>query len=126
MKPPWAYREARRRAPIHAQMYVSRPASNAPGKIAGRIVRIFRDKTGTLYPGKHVQFFIPVMDDEPGPISPGGTIYHDWDRFASARWVEMFLEPNGPGYHLVDSQIAPIRRPTFRPICGPEVEGFCF
>lgn len=128
MKPPWAYEEARRDAPIHAQLMLSgsRRRSQRPGQITGRVVRIFRDDTSALRFGKRISFSVPIVDrDQSGPVMLDGTIYHDWERISSAKWLEVFLHASEDGFELVESQVAPIRWPTFRPVCGPDTKGFC-
>ena len=130
MKPPWAYEEARRNAPIHAQLMIfgfkRRSEWQRPGQINGRAVRIFRDDTGALYFGKRISFFVPIIvRNASDPVAPGGTIYHNWERINSARWLEVFLYASENMFHLVESQIAPIRRPTVRPVCGPDIKGLC-
>jgi hypothetical protein len=129
MKPPWAYEEARRNAPIHAQFMAIRWGRSTPlrpGQITGRAVRIFRDDPHALHFGKRITFYVPIIiPREAGSVMPGGTIYHDWERINSAKWLEAFLYTSENGFHLVESQIAPIRRPTLRPVCGPDTKGFC-
>lgn len=129
MKPPWVYEEARRNAPIHAQFMVIRWGHSRrlrPGQIAGRAVRIFRDNTKALHFGKLITFYVPtIVPRESGPVMLDGTIYHDWERINSAKWLEAFLYTFENGFHLVESQIAPIRRPTLRPVCTPDIKGFC-
>ncbi len=129
MKPPWAYRDARVNAPIHAQIWLAskdtQPKFNGSVRFVGRIVRIFRDDTHGLWTGKRVEFFVPVTGSEgSGEIELNGTIYHHWTWLARTRWFEVFLDQTFDGLVLSECQIAPIRGPTLRPVCDPKAEGF--
>ncbi len=132
MKPPWAYREARHRAPIHVQLLMKNPGAqpreNESVPIVARIVRIFRDDTRRLWMGKRVRFFVPVAGSNPTRQAPlDGTIYHHWSNLTASRWFEAFLCVESDGaLELVESQIAAIRWPTVRPVCNPDDEAFLF
>jgi hypothetical protein len=127
MMGPQVYEKARADAPMHVQLWRSGalPPNGDSVRVTGLIVRIFRDRAHVLHWGQRVSFTIPVIDqgrlDAP---MPGGTIYHDWERMGRARWLEAFLESSGGKIHLVQSQVAAIRGPTRRPVCGPDVKGF--
>jgi len=74
--------------------------------------------------GQRVSFQVPVISggrtDAP---ALSGTIFYDWERMGRARWLEAFLECRDGELRLVRSQIAAIRRPTLRPVCGGDVKG---
>jgi hypothetical protein len=127
MMSPDAYRSFRMDAPIHVQL--RRASITPPGGgnllIDGRVWRIFRDGSHRLFPGRRIRFSVPMSDPGDGPPAPGGTIYHSWSHLGRARWVEAFLEYYDGEFHLVHSQIAGIRGPTWKPVCDPAAEGFC-
>jgi hypothetical protein len=124
MMAPWVYESARAEAPMHIQLRCSSIQSRGSSmRIEGRVVRIFRDTAHQLYWGKRISFSISVSGGESGCM-PGNTIYHSRDNFAAARWLEAFLESDEGKLELVYSQVAPIRGPTLRPVCGPDQEGF--
>ena len=129
MMAPFIYERARAEAPMHVQIWrphtASSPRAVPVGRIDGRVVRIFRDRGRVLQWGQRVRFTVPVIDRKASP-SPSGVIYHAWDRIGPARFLEAFLEAWEGQIHLVHSQVAPIRRPTVRPICGADQKGFLF
>ena len=55
-----------------------------------------------------------------------GTIHLNSDYLYRSRFWEGFFEFWNGEFYLVHSQIAPIRRPTRRPVCGPDAKGFLF
>ncbi|MGP6156200.1 MAG: hypothetical protein ACLPYS_01460 [Vulcanimicrobiaceae bacterium] len=128
MLPPAAYEEARRTAPIHVQVRVSRllGSPDASGcTVEGRLVRIFRDDSRLMRVGRGVRFNVPTHGKRDGPPLLDGTIYHSWERLTSSKFFEVFLCPSNGGVELVRSQLAPVRRPTRQAVCGPETQGFC-
>jgi hypothetical protein len=128
MMAPHVYEEARATAPIHVQLWQARARSKPDGGsvlLVARVVRVFRDRDHAVHLGKRVAFHVPIIHRS-GPDGPslGGTIYHDWDRLALAHWLEAFMESADGKVELVLSQIAAIRHPTRRPVCGPDQKGF--
>lgn len=129
MKPPWVFEKARREAPIHAQLRIlhlgAQPEQHGSVAIVCRVVRIFRDDAHSLRKGARVRVRVSVTgrnrSDAP---ALDGTIYHAWQRIESAEWIEVFLCPSDDGVELVESQLAPIRRPSREPVCDPEEPGF--
>jgi hypothetical protein len=129
MMSPRAYEDARRLAPVHAQVWVggARPSERDPAsvKVRGRVVRVFRDETHRLRFGERVSFSVPLMGAPGGPRMASAEIRHSWAHLGASAWWEVFLRPVADGFELALSQVAPIRRPTWRPVCGPQVEGVC-
>jgi hypothetical protein len=129
MMSPTVYEEARKTAPIHVQIFVgAMPSPNSRDTsvaVRGRVVRIFRGHSRQMRLGKAVRFFVPIIADRDGPPELGGEIRHDWSYLSASAWWEVFLYPAPGGVELVRSQVTPIRRPTWRPICGPDVKGYC-
>jgi hypothetical protein len=129
MMSPHVYEEARASAPIHVQILklgtTRRPSGSGAVRVSGFVVRIFRDSQRQVRWGQRVSFTVPVINRErTGAPELSGTIHHDWERMGRSRWLEAFLEYWNGEMHLVRSQIAAIRRPTAKPICGPDVKGF--
>jgi hypothetical protein len=128
MMAPFVYEEARANAPLHAQLCRCRltplAADATSVRVTGRVLRIFRNRGGSLYLGQKINFYIPVTG--PADLAPqlDGTIRHHRDRIGRARFLEAFLDYWDGEFHLVHSQVAPIRCPTWRPICGPDTNGF--
>jgi hypothetical protein len=130
MMAPSVYEEARANAPLHIQLRRSRmappPTDATSVRVTGRVLRIFRNRGGPLHFGQKIRFFIPIINSaRSAPPVLDGTIRHAWDRIGPARYLETFLEFWDDEFHLVRSQVAPIRCPTWRPVCGPETKGFC-
>ena len=127
MMAPFVYEEARAQAAIHVQL---RHSGRLPSRtnaaclrVTGRVVRIFRDRDSALSWGQKVTFLVPIIN--PTAISPpmvGGTIHHPWERIGPSQYLETFLETWDGAFHLVHSQIVPIRRPTLHPVCGPDTQ----
>lgn len=126
MMSPDTYRSFRVEAPIHVQLRRSTiaPPGGSHLLIEGRVWRIFRDDSHHLFPGRRIGFSVPMRDRDEAP-APGGTIYHSWEHLGRARWVEAFLNHYQDGFHLIYSQIAGIRGPTWAPVCDPNAPGFC-
>jgi hypothetical protein len=130
MKPPYAYEDARRTAPIHAQVRVlsmkRQPHADGSARILALVVRVFRDDVGALWFAKPIRFSVPIIpSDAETEIMLGGTIRHDWHWIRRAKWLEVFLCCSNGRIELVESQLAPIRRPTLHPVCGLDQKGFC-
>ncbi|HZQ39582.1 MAG TPA: hypothetical protein VFA87_02275 [Rhizomicrobium sp.] len=127
MMAPFIYEEARANAPLHAQLFryplAEVPAGATSIRATGRVLRIFRNQTGSLHLGQKISFSIPIINRS-GPPAPDGTIRHDPHRLAQARFWEVFLEYWEGEFGLVRSQLAPIRYPSWRPVCGPDIKGF--
>ncbi|HTS89369.1 MAG TPA: hypothetical protein VMG41_12830 [Gemmatimonadales bacterium] len=128
MMSPEVYQEFRRTAPMHVQVWWAgssrRARRDGIATVEGRVVRIFRDRDRLLHWGQKIRFNVPVSD--PGARSapaPSGTIYHHGEWLGQARWLEAFLEAWDGHIQLVHSQVLPLRHPTFRPVCGPDVRG---
>jgi len=127
MMPPWAFKAARDQASMHLQVLaLNSRAERQAGKIRARVVRAFRDQENNVYPGKMVEFDVPVIAPSPGLPEPGGPIELHGSNLAASRWLEGFFDHYEGKLHLVRSQIAPIRRPSWRPVYPPEFEGFVF
>ncbi|MFN8574075.1 MAG: hypothetical protein U0132_18605 [Gemmatimonadaceae bacterium] len=129
MMAPQVYEDARANAPIHIQIWKWRGTDRTPrggsALLIARVVRIFRDRDHALRLGRRVSVRVPIIHDtgSSGPML-SGTINHDWDRLSQANWFEAFMESDGDHFELTLSQIAAIRGPTLRPICGPDQKGF--
>ena len=126
MMAPEVYERSRADAPIHVQIRRSDFGRARPGRVEGRVLRIFRDSQYRLHWGQRIAFSVPVIEHTGGAPMPSGDIHLDWDRLNAARWVEAFLEAWDGNIHLVRSQIAPIRGPTLKPVCGPGFKGFTY
>jgi hypothetical protein len=129
MMSPQVYENARANAPMHVQLIrvgaVHRPEYSDSVRIRGRIVRIFRDREHALHFGEAISFTVPGTGRSPSePPMLSGTIYHDGERLARARWVEAFLESWNSEMQLVRSQLIVIGHPTLRPVAGPDAKGF--
>jgi hypothetical protein len=128
MMAPEVYERARADAPLHIQVWRARTQSSPPSvdvvRINGRVVRIFRNHGGVLRWGQKITFTVPIIGPNRGPPMPSGNIRHAWERIGPSRYLEAFLEAWDGELHLVRSQVAPIRRPSLRPVCGPSVKGF--
>jgi len=121
---PEVYEEARANAPIHVQL-IRIGGDPMRGRIAGRIVRIFRDRDHQVHWGQRIAFMADVIDrSQSGPPVLSGTLYQDGERLERARWLEAFLEMWNGELQLVRSQLVPVRHPTWRPVCGPDLKGF--
>jgi len=129
MMAPFVYEKARANAALHIQLRRCRiapqPADATSVCVTGWVLRIFRNRGGPLHFGQKISFFVPIINSVgSAPPTLDGTIRHAWDRIGPARYLEAFLEFWDDEFHLVRSQVAPIRRPTWRPVCGPETKGF--
>ena len=127
MMAPEVYERARADAPMHVQIWrpsvESSPRDASYVRINGRVVRIFRNQGGVLQWGQKISFPVSIVDRNAIPM-PSGEIRHAWERIGPARFLEAFLEAWEGEIHLVHSQVAPIRHPTWRPVCGPDEKGF--
>jgi hypothetical protein len=129
MMAPHVYEQARANASIHVQIWRScidsSPRNTDSLRINGRVIRIFRNRGRVLHWGQKVSFTIPIINPiEASTPMLSGDIHHAWERIGPARYLEAFLESWKGEIHLVRSQVAPIRRPTLHPVCGPTVKGF--
>lgn len=127
MMAPFVYEQARANAPFHVQLCrcyrVGLPDDTASLRVTCRVLRIFRNGGGSLHFGQRVSFTIPLINRAGRPLLDG-VIRLDPDYLFQARFWEAFLDGWDGEFHLVRSQIAPIRWPTWEPVCGPEIEGF--
>jgi len=131
MMAPFVYEQARADAPFHVQLWRGRiepqPANATSIIVTGRIVRLFRNKGRALHWGQKVSFAIPIVNPAgSGTPALDGTIRHAWESVGPARCLEAFLESWNGEIYLVRSQVAAIRRPTWRPVCKPGAKGFLF
>lgn len=128
MMPPWAFKAARDEASMHIQVRaLNNSAERQAGKVRTRVVRVFRDKRNDVYLGKLLEFRVPVISPSCCSLAQlGGPIELHGTNLAASRWLEGFFELSEGKLHLVRSQIAPIRRPTLRPVYPLEIEGFVF
>ena len=128
MMAPFVYEEARADAPLHAQLCHCRPARLPADatciRATGRVLRIFRNRGASLHLGQKISFCIPVIGPAGSAPALDGTIRHDRYRIGRARFLEAFLDYWDSEFHLIHSQVAPIRYPTKRPVCRPETKGF--
>ena len=94
-KPPSAYKKARAAAPYHLQIAVDRvtPPAATPGpcRVAGKIVRIFRDRPRALRRGAAIQFNVSCLR-EGDPRRKGGARYTYVDALKEARFLEAYLD----------------------------------
>ena len=129
MMAPFVYEEARANAPLHAQLVrydlTAPQADTSSIRATGRVLRIFRNQGGLLHLGWKISFFIPTNGGEEAPMLDGTIRLNPGYLYQSRFWEGFFEFWNGE-FHLVHSQIAPIRRPTWRPVCSPDVKGFLF
>jgi hypothetical protein len=120
MMPPWVYQEARDTAMFHVQVNIAgvKEPERTPGDctVTGEVVRIFRDKPGTLRQGERLDFTVSCT--KPGdPVVIGGAIWTDYERLWKAKYLEVFLNRADQGYEVAlwQSRIigAPTAQPTF-------------
>jgi hypothetical protein len=127
MMAPFVYEEARANAPLHAQLVRYDPtapqADTSSIHATGRVLRIFRNQGRPLYLGRKISFFIPTSGGEGAPMLDG-TIRLKPAYLYQSRFWEGFFEFWDGEFHLVRSQIAPIRRPTWRSVCSPDAKRF--
>ena len=122
MMPPWVYQEARDKAMFHLQakiIWVQEPA-HTPGEcsVTGKVMRIFRDKPGTLQQGARLDFTVSCT--KPGdPMIVGGTIWTDYNKLVKARYLEVFLNRTDQGYEVALWQSQIIEEPTAQPTFPP-------
>jgi tetratricopeptide (TPR) repeat protein len=119
--PPQVYENARAEATYHVQVKIATvsPPSRTPGdcETTGEVVRIFRDKSGTLRLGTRVDFTVSCMRRGDPPII-GGTLWTDYDALMRARYLEAFLNPGAGRYHVAAWQSRIIEAVTDKPTIG--------
>lgn len=118
MMPPGVYEEARETAMFHVQVKILNMTGPArtpgPCVVTGEVVRIFRDKPGTLKPGVTIEFAVDCS--KPGdPVVIGGTLWTDYDRLRQAKYLEVFLNSTERGYEVALWQSRMIEAPTSQP-----------
>ncbi len=126
MMSPEIYDDARRNAAVHAQIRVLGLSGEAGVvSVKGWVVRVFRNTSGTSQLGAIILFNVHVQVDRSVRPALSGTIFYDRAMLKAARWLEVFLQSERDGLALARSQLVPIRRPTWRPVCRTEEPGFC-
>ncbi len=123
--PPYAYEEARREAPYHLQVAVERvaPPASTPGfcDVTGKIVTLFRDKSGALALGQAIGFKMAcIRETDDTPLS--GTIYTDLTQLTQAKYIEAYLADQDGGLKVALSQALIIEAPSSTPQL-PVVQG---
>jgi hypothetical protein len=120
--PPQVYQEARDTAMFHVQVKITgvKEPERTPGEctVTGEVVRIFRDKPGTLRQGARLDFTVSCT--KPGdPVAIGGTIWTDYERLLKAKYLEVFLNRTDQGYEVALWQSQIIEEPTAQPTFPP-------
>lgn len=116
--PPQVYQEARDTAMFHVQVKivnVTGPATT-PGActVSGKVVRLFRNKPGTLKQGDTLNFTVSCT--RPGdPVVVGGTLWTDFHSLMQAKYLEVFLNRTKRGYEVALWQSYIIEAPTLQP-----------
>ena len=127
MMPPWAFKAARAEAAMHLQLFaVNDREERKMGKIRALVIRRFRNAGKVVGLGQLLSFRVPVIGASNRVPTPGGPIELRGGDIAASRWLEGFFEMDQEKPAVVRSQIAPIRRPTWRPVYPADFEGFVF
>ncbi len=123
--PPYVYEEARRNAPYHLQVAISdvAPPAETPGycRVTGKIVTLFRDRTGKFALGQTIEFLLACMRKSDEPLI-GGTIYTYLDSLAQAKYIEAYLTEQDRRLEVARSQSLIIEAPSSAPLL-PVVQG---
>ncbi len=112
-------------ADFHLQLEISDAIlpDDFPGqcRVSGTVVRLFRDRTDTLSEGQAIQFETPCAITTPESGSSG---LSDADEFATAEYLEVFLNPGlGEAYALASHQYMVIKNATEDPLCETDKAG---
>jgi len=122
---PEYWRRARDEAPIHVQIRLdTKPARAGESKVAGPVVRIFRDRTGMLKIGDKLAFEVSCYvsgppDPNPGPPMPGRqSVSLDIAWLQAARFLEAYLDfdPAKNTFHVAWEQATALWRKTDAPV----------
>ena len=116
--PPGFYRQARKEAPYHAQVGVTRielPAARPDTcVIVGEVVRVFRDAERRLRPGLPLRLPVSCLRGAQPPPA-GGTIWFDVASLREARFVEVYLVDAADGFAPASGQLRIINAPSSMP-----------
>jgi len=128
---------ARADAPIHVQLRLTKRPDGvrADARVAGRVVRIFRDATERLKRGTRLSFVINCHDgrvrDESDlpPVLGKQSFALDLSWLAAARFLEVYLRPCGPreregGYEVVWDQATALLHATKEPVNRADRDGY--
>jgi hypothetical protein len=121
--PPSVYRAAAQKAAYHVQVRIAalKAPSKTPGAclLAGKVVRIFRNRGKALKAGQVIHFAIHCKK-KGDPIPPGGVIWKSLEQLKKAQYVEVALNGGKGGKHfevaLHNSSI--IKKPSKKPQYG--------
>jgi len=120
--PPYVYAQARDQATYHLQIKVTdvTPPAKTPGECetSGEVVRIFRDRSGTLRLGDRLAFAVSCSR-RGDPRIVGGVLWTDYDALMRARYLEAFLNRENGRYRIALWQSRIIEAPTDAPVLGP-------
>jgi hypothetical protein len=120
MMAPEHYRRARAEAPYHLQVAIDKvtPPAEGPGdcRVEGTVVEVFKDTEGKLPVGTPLSFGVACY--RPGDRMPvGGTVWTQVAALESAKYIEVYLVDDGPGFSITlsNSRIidAPSKQPQF-------------
>lgn len=130
---PKVYEDARKQAPIHAQIGVgalttSQPsAAKAPGlgycHISGPVLRIFRDDTHTLSQGETIGFDVACRLSPMAHPDPGVDPWQDLSTLKIAKVMEVYAQRNGENLAIVHAQVTPLAVGTDTPACPDDTRG---
>lgn len=112
-------------ADFHLQLEVSDTIlpDEFPGqcRVSGTVVRLFRDRADTLSEGQAIQFETSCAITTP-EFGPSGL--SDADEFATAAYLEVFLNPGSDEtYALASHQYMVIKNATEDPLCETDKAG---
>jgi hypothetical protein len=116
--PPGFYRQARKEAPYHAQVVVTRidlPAARPDTcVVVGEVVRVFRDAERRLRPGMALRFPVSCLRGTHAPTA-SGTLWFDVATLRDAQFIEVYLVDAADGFALASGQLRPIKAPSSTP-----------
>jgi len=125
--PPSTYIQARQKADHHVQVAVTDVDTpwKTPGrcKIEGVVATVFRSADDVLKKDRPVAFSVDCLKPGDEPMV-GGTLWGSVSEIKSARFVEVYLNGNGPQRFAVARwQYVIIAAPSNVPICPPDKPG---
>ncbi len=124
MAPPELYEEARRTAPMHAQLevlIVVFPRSpHGLCVVKGSIVEVFRDREDQLSVGDNLILRISCSRNNAKPPPPSDTLWTSLSRLSKGQFLEAFLNSSKT---IPMDQVYVIDEPSSSPRCAPESKG---
>ena len=124
MAPPELYEEARRNAPMHAQLKVVTVLFPRSPRglcvVKGTIVEVFRDRQDQLSVGDNLILRISCSQKNAKPPPPSDTLWTCLSRLSKGRYLEVFLNS---GKTIPMDQAYVIGEPSSLPRCEPESRG---